>query len=139
MEFDESAVRRFSIRSGEQTHVFERQEEDRWTYRAEPDLPLDPKEVDNLLLRIKDLKTERYVRHTNGDQSEYGLSSPLHEVTLNLDDGGSRVLRVSGGVCTLDPDKGHYADVEGRDGVFLLTPGTIKRFEVSLVELEADR
>jgi len=40
MDFDDTLVRQFSIRKADQTHVFER-EDDRWTYQAEPDLPLE--------------------------------------------------------------------------------------------------
>jgi hypothetical protein len=135
LSFDQSQVKEFSIRKGEQTHTFVKKES-KWTYHAEPDLPLDPKKVDNLLLQLKDLKTERYVRNAADDLAAFGLSASLLEVTVTLEDGAKRTLRVSAQGNDKEADKGKYAVVnDGRD-VFLLTEDTLKRIEVSLPELE---
>ena len=137
LAFDDPAVRRLSIRKNEETHVFQR-EDDHWTYQAEPDLPLDPNKVDNLLLQVKDLKTERYVDSTGADLdlAEYGLSAPVHEVAITLEDGTEHTLLVSDKVCERHPGEGFYATVKGRGDVFLLTPDMVRRFSVSLEELE---
>jgi len=136
LTFDESAVRQFSIRLGEQVHVFDKVG-DRWAYQAEPDLPLDSKKVENLLLQLKDLKTERYVAHAAADLSVYGLTNALHEVTVTLEDATTHTLRVADQICNRDPRKGAYASVDGRSGVFLLTKDAVARFSVSLDDLEA--
>jgi hypothetical protein len=135
MDFDEARVRRVSIRKGDDTHVFDKQD-DHWAYLAEPDLPLDRAKVDNLLLQIKDLRTDRYVRHTTDDLGAYGLSAPMHEVTVTLDDGTAHALLVSDETGSHGSDRGFYATVRGENGVFLLTGSSVRRFEVSLDELE---
>lgn len=135
MNFDEARVRRISIQKGDDTNVFDKQD-DHWVYLAEPDLPLDKAKVDNLLLQIRDLRTDRYVRHTTDDLGAYGLSAPMHEVTVTLDDGSAQALLVSDKTGSHGSDRGFYATVRGKRGVFLLTGSSVKRFEVSLDELE---
>ncbi|MBI4716344.1 MAG: DUF4340 domain-containing protein [Planctomycetes bacterium] len=136
--FDEKQVREFSVRSGEQRHVFRRSGA-RWVYDAEPDLPLDAKKVENLLLQLKDLKTERYVAYGPSEAGGFGLAAPQHEATITLDDGTSLSLRVSAMTCTKDPAKGVFAAVAGRNEVFLLSPEAAARFNVSLDEIEAKK
>jgi hypothetical protein len=136
LAFDESVVRGFAIRKGDDVHAFERGG-DGWTYQAEPDLPLDTTKVENLLLQLKDLKTERYVAYGDADLDAFGLAQPYHEVTVTLDDGSAKVLWVSDQLCPEDPDKGFYASVQGERGVFLLAPATVRRFAVSLDALES--
>jgi len=135
LAFDDAKVRQLSIRKGDQTNVFVKGE-GRWTYQAEPDLPLDAKKVDNLLLQVKDLKTERYVRNAADDLATFGLSSPSHEVVVTLDDGTRRVLHVSSQTNDNETDKGHYSCVDDKRDVFLLAADMLKRVEVSLPELE---
>lgn len=135
LTFDDTKVKQLSIRKGDQTHVFVKGE-GRWTYQAEPDLPLDAKKVDNLLLQVKDLKTERYVRNAADDLATFGLSTPSHEVAVTLDDGTRRVLRVSSQINDKETDKGHYARIDDKRDVFLLAADMLKRVEVSLPELE---
>ena len=133
--FDDAKVRQLSIRKGDQTHIFVKGE-GRWTYQTEPDLPLDAKKVDNLLLQVKDLKTERYVRNAADDLATFGLSTPSHEVIVTLDDGARRVLHVSSQTNDKEADKGHYAIVDDKRDVFLLATDMLKRVEVSLPDLE---
>lgn len=135
LSFDDTKVKQLSIRKGDQTHVFVKGE-GRWTYQAEPDLPLDAKKVDNLLLQVKDLKTERYVRNAADDLASFGLSNPSHEVIVTLDDGTRRILHVSGQTNDKETDKGHYATVDDKRDVFLLAADMLKRVEVSLPDLE---
>jgi hypothetical protein len=135
LTFDESSVRQFAIRKGDDAHAFERAD-DRWTYQSEPDLPLDTKKVDNLLLQLKDLRTERYAAYGSDDLGPFGLGEPYHEVTVTLDDGSAKVLLVSDQACPADPQKGLYATVQGQGDVFLLSPATVERFAVSLDTLE---
>ncbi len=135
LDFPDGQVSSFSIRKGDRTDVFERRD-DRWVYPAEPDLPLDEAKVDNLLLQLHDLRTDRFVHHSVADLAAYGLSEPSHEVTVTVKDGAQHVLRVSslrGGSGT---EEGHYAAVDGRSGVFVLTDGSLQRFDVVLEELE---
>jgi len=140
MDFEDDKVRRLSIRTGDRAHVFERQE-DRWVYQTEPDLPLDSKKIDNLLLQVRDLRTDRYVSHIMDDPAMYGLTDPFHEVVIWLEDDTSRVLWVSSeqGDDGTRTNRGFYATVKGVDGVFLLTADSVKRFEISLDELEEPR
>lgn len=135
LTFDDTKVRQLSIRKGDQTHVFVKAD-GRWTYQAEPDLPLDAKKVDNLLLQVKDLKTERYVRNAADDLAALGLSTPTYEVIVTLDDGTRRVLHVSSLTNDKESDKGHYATVDDKRDVFLLAADMLQRVEVSLPDLE---
>jgi hypothetical protein len=136
MDFESDKVLQFSIRTQGAVHVFERQD-DRWVYQAEPDLPLDSNKVENLLLQIRDLRTDRYVRHVVDDPAAYGLAEPASEVAVSLDDGASRMLLVSGQEGDDGVNRGFYASVEGAgSGVFLLTADSTRRFEVVLDELE---
>ena len=136
MTFDESAVRRFTIRKGDEIHTFERADGG-WIYQAEPDLPLDAKKVDNLLLQLKDLKTERYTAYEDGRLDSYGLAQPFHQVTVTMEDASSRILVVSDQTCPGDSKRRQYATVQDQPGVFLLSKATIERFMVSLDALEA--
>ena len=135
IDFDESAVRLFMIRHGDQTHVFE-MADGVWRYQAEPDWPVDQKKVTGLLLQIRDLRTDRYVAYNLKDQGAFGLASPAHEASVVLDDGVEHVLLISDHTCRGDPKNRHYATMkDGRD-VFLLTGRSIDRLTVSLDELE---
>ena len=136
LTFDESTVRRFAIRKGDETHTFERAD-DRWMYQAEPDLPLEAKKVDNLLLQLKDLKTERYAAYEDGRLDSYGLAQPFHEITVTMEDASSRILVVSDQTCPRDSKRRQYAIVQDQPGVFLLSKATVERFAVALDTLEA--
>jgi len=57
-------------------------------------------------------------------------------VIVTLDDGTRRVLHVSSQINDKETDKGHYAAVDDKRDVFLLTADMLKRVEVSLPELE---
>jgi hypothetical protein len=138
LDFDGSKVSELSIRHDAETHVF-RKREDRWTYDAEPDLPLDTSKVENLVLQVRDLRTPRYVAHVAAELAGYGLSDPAHEVSIMLEDGTSHVLRVSDQVGDAGSERGHFATVQDVMGVFLLAPDSVLRFKVSLDELEKDR
>ncbi|MBU0719678.1 MAG: DUF4340 domain-containing protein, partial [Planctomycetes bacterium] len=136
LTFDDSAVLQFSIRRGDVTHAFARAGEG-WTYGAEPDLPLDPRKVTNLLLQLRDLRTEQFVDHATTELGPWDLTAPEHEVTVALQDGTYVALLVSKQVCPEDSQGRYYAAVRGQPGVFLMSTDTIARFAVSLDELEA--
>ena len=133
--FDRSDVQRFSIRNGDSTHVFVRREE-RWVYQAEPDLPIDPKKIDDLLGHIHNLKTERFVRYGVDVPDELGLSPALIAVQVTLADGSEHFLKVSGKRCTSGAQPGFYAMIQGQDGVFLLDRQATAKLNVSLDDLE---
>jgi len=137
-DFDDAKVRQFSIRNGVTSHGFEKRG-DRWTYEAEPDLPLDTKKVQNLLLQLKDLRTHRYTNYTPFELATFGLDTPSTEATATLEDGTRHSLLVSSKICSFDPDKGHYGAIAGRGEVFLLTPDMVRRLDVKLPDLEAPR
>lgn len=134
-DFDDTKVTRFSIRQGAAAHTFEKRGE-KWVYEAEPDLPLDAAKVKNLLIQIRDLRTERYVVHNGADFSALGLSTPADEVTVTMGDGATHALLTSATPATGGPSTGVYAAVAGRTGAFVLTNDSLKRFAVSLDQLE---
>lgn len=133
LRFEAPAVTRFSILLGDQAHHFERAAS-RWVYTPERDIPLDPKKVENLLLQLHDLKTERYVGLKSDDHPDF--AHPSVQVLLELTDGSRQGLIISSSQCTGDAVFGHYAKRLEGDEVFLIAPDALKRFEVSLPELE---
>ncbi len=136
LTFNDADVERFSIRVGEQTHVF-RKREDRWAYDAEPDLPLDTAKVENLLAQLGDLRTQCYVAYKVEDLSSYGLINAEREAKVILRDGTEHILWVSDRQGRRGSARGYFAAVKQRDGVFLLTQEAVQRFTVSLDELES--
>jgi len=136
--FDESSVKSFTIGDVEKDQKFSRVDGG-WAYEAEPDLPLDSAKVENLLLQLKDLRIDHFVDYASSDVDSYGLVDPFRRVTVESDDGTQLNLVVSRTTCPADPSKGHYAALSDKEGVFLLTPEEIARFQVSLGDLEANK
>jgi len=134
-DFSEDEVTQFSVSSGETVHEFIRVGE-KWTYRWEPDLPLDAAKVKILLLKIRDLRTERFVAHSITNWDTYGLNKPSRLVHVSLGDSKSVTLAIADKICPGDPDKGYYAKIDGSDEVFLIKPSEAARLTVSLDELE---
>jgi len=135
LDFDPAKVNRLTLRDGEQTLAFVHKGAT-WQYEPAPDLPIDGKKLDALLGKAKDLKTERFVACPADDLARFGLASPQKEIVITTDDGGVRRLQISAQTSEGLPDKGHYATVEGRGEVFLLTPELVKTVTASLGELE---
>lgn len=135
LTFDEPKVREFSVRIGKATHAFVRQD-GKWRYKSEPDLPLDSKKVTNLLLQLKDLKTDRFASHGDAAPGVFGLDAPEREVQVVTEDGSSHVLRISARASERDPGRGTFASSTQAQGVFLLAPDQVSRVAVDLKTLE---
>ncbi|MFQ5491970.1 MAG: DUF4340 domain-containing protein [Phycisphaerae bacterium] len=134
--FEESQVETVTVSESDGlVHRFVK-EDAGWQYEAEPDLPIDPKRVQDLLLRLKDIKTERYVSYAGADAAAYGLDQAWKRVAVKVEGGAEQALLVSAGVCEQDPDKRHYAMLEGSEKVFLISSDTIGRFDIDLAEFE---
>lgn len=139
LAFEQTDVTRLTVRNGDVTHTFVRQEGG-WIYEAEPDLPLDSAKVDNLLLQIRDLRAQRYVAHqadVSAPEERFGLDTPAHEVQIGLKGGETLHLKVSGRNATGVGVVGPYAGVVGKPGVFILPADTPGRLTVTLGSLEA--
>lgn len=137
LQFDASDVREVSVTTPDGEDRFIR-DGDQWKYVSEPDLPIDTKRVDNLLVQIADLKAERYVAYGADELAlaGYGLSDPSHTLTVRTDEGKS-TLRVSSQTCDAVPGGLHYAVLDGTSDVFLVSPNTIHRFTISIGDFEA--
>lgn len=134
--FDADKVVRFSVQSGSSTDTFVREGDD-WLYDAERDLPLDAKKVEDLLLRLADLKAERFVDYHVEDPARYGLTAPTDELTVILEDGSTHMLSVSGTECCPGaPRTGRYATVKGSGRVFVMPRDSTSRYQVDLDGLE---
>lgn len=133
--FEDNQVQEFSVRSQDQKHIFDKQS-DEWVYQLEPDLPLDSKKVLELLLRIRDLKTDRFVIYGLDNPDDLGLSNPRHEITVTLDDGTAQTLLIADKLTNIGSNSGYFAMLEDHDEVFLVSADTLQRFAVSLPELE---
>ena len=136
-DFQESQVVSVIGPDAEGSPVELRKIEDQWQYTAEPDLPIDPKKVTDLLLRIKDLKTERFIAYGAADLAAYGLDQPWRSLVLEIDDQTEVGLVVSQGRCEKDADKRHYAAARGGADIFLLPDDAVDRFVIDLAEFEA--
>jgi len=135
LRFDAPKVKAFTIRQDEQAHTFERANT-KWIYASEPDLPLDPKKVENLLLQVNDLKTGRVISFGREDAADLGLASPLLLVAVDLEDGSKKELRISEKSCADNSTVGHFAQTDYSPEVILITPEMIDRIKVSIPELE---
>ncbi len=135
LDFDESKVVAFSIRNGDQTHQFDKLD-DRWVYGSEPDLPLDAKKVEALLLQVRDLRTNRIVRYQVADLSKFDLSAPQHEVAVTLDGGAKLILHISIKRADKGAEQGYFATTPADSTVFIMTYDVVKRIAVSLNQLE---
>lgn len=135
LSFDESKVQRFSIRSGEDSYAFVRKDGS-WSLDSVPDLPLDQKKVDNLLLQIGDLQAYRFASQVDVDLDSFGLAEPLLEVSVDLEDGTVFSLKVSDKRAEVDPQKGRYAKAGDVPGVFLLPADVTTRIHVNLDDLQ---
>ena len=135
-DFEESQVVGVAVTNSDgTTHEFAKVD-GQWKYSPEPDLPIDPKRVTDLLLRLKDLETERFISFAVTDPGEYGLDRPRASVTVETD-AGELCLAISEKICDADPGKRRYATLGGTGEVFLVSQDTIERFEVDLEEFEA--
>jgi hypothetical protein len=135
LDFDESKVVAFSIRNGDRTHQFDKVD-DRWVYQSEPDLPLDSKKVEALLLQLRDLRTSRIVRYQVADLSKFDLSAPQHEVAATLDGGAKLVLHISTKRADQGTEQGYFATTPADSTVFIMAYDVVKRIAVSLDQLE---
>lgn len=133
--FDDAQVDALSIRIADESLSLKRRGES-WIYPVEPDLPLDSKKVDDLLLRVRDLQTERYIAYGVTDNSAFGLHEPRCEVTVTLHDGTRQVLRISAQNCERSDRPGFLATVVGTGTIVVVAPDTMNRLRVSLDELE---
>ncbi len=135
--FDAANVTSFGVRHGDTEYAFTRKD-DGWVYGGEPDLPLDAKKVEDLLLRIRDLKTERFVRYDAAANEEVtGLNDPERTITVDMKDGTHQVLLVSGQGAGAGAPPGRLARVSGQPGVFILSNEMLSRAVVSLDALAA--
>ncbi len=135
LRFDAPQVKRFTISTDEQTHSFERLGP-KWVYSAEHDLPLDTKKVENLLLQLNDLKTERVVSFGESDLDGLDFATARDNITIELEDGTKKQLLISKKRCVEGNISARYARANYSPEVFLLTEEMAARFKVNIAELE---
>ncbi len=131
---EESTVTRFSVTEGGITQEFIKTGDD-WKYAAEPDLPIDPMKIRNLLLQIQDIKSKQMVEINAADLNAYGLDAPGTTLRIVTEEGTSELL-VSASPCDKARDGSHYAMLEGSRNVFLITPDAMSRFAIRLSDYE---
>jgi hypothetical protein len=124
-----------SVKSGESTHRFEKEDEE-WTYAPEPDLPIDGAKVDELIKRIQELKIDHFVAYGVDNPAEYGLAEPERTIHIETDDGRSATLLISASPCAGGPRRSHCAILEGGSNVFSLK-GDLSGFDVRIADFEA--
>lgn len=131
--FKQEDVTGFSVMTPEITHGFDRKD-NKWVYRGEPDLPLDTKSVEDLLLRLRDLKTAGYVDYAHATPDTFGLDNPAMTVTVELAHQPSMTLVIAQ---ASELPQRPLGMVLGRPGVVALEKNVEQRCRVDLGSLEA--
>ncbi len=135
MNFEQSQAVSVAVTAGDNVHRFDKKDQG-WIYAPAPDLPINPKKVTNLLLQIQDLRLKRYVAYGATDLAPYGLDKPHQAVKVVVEGGKTIVLLVSDRPCPADSDNSLYAVIQGTRNIFLMTPDSVSRFDISLDEFE---
>ncbi len=134
MGFQQSQATSVAVEDLEGTIRFD-QKGDGWVFAAEPDLPIDSKKVTNLLIQLQDLRLKRYIGYGVDSLAEFGLDAPAKSVTVAAD-GETIKLLVSAKACPQDADGSVYAVIAGTSDVFIMTPDSVSRFDISLDDFE---
>ncbi len=130
--FEPDSISSFSVESPQGAFSFDRRE-GRWVYAAEPDLPLDNKKVEGLLLRIRDLRVARIVDYAADRLAAYGLDRPAFSLSLTDTDNTTWQLAVA----KSDNYEGKvFAHRGDAPIVVLLEDNAPDRFSVALDSLE---
>jgi hypothetical protein len=124
------------VKEGAVTHTFARGN-DKWTYEAEPDLPLDHSKVENLLGQFQNLSTDAFVVHATADQGLYGLPEPEREIRIEVAGGKELVLSISGMSSQVPAVSGRFAASSATPGVFVLSESVLQALRVDLDALGA--
>jgi hypothetical protein len=136
LKFNPEEVTTFSVKEGAVTHTFARGN-DKWTYEAEPDLPLDHSKVENLLGQFQNLSTDAFVVHATADQGLYGLPEPEREIRIEVAGGKELVLSISGMSSQVPAVSGRFAASSATPGVFVLSESVLQALRVDLDALGA--
>ena len=88
------------------------------------------------MLRIRDLKSDRYVIYGLENPGELGFTHARHEITVTLNDGTAQTLLITEPLRNIGSERGYYAMLEDRGDVFLVSEDTVQRFAVVLPDLE---
>jgi hypothetical protein len=135
LRFEQSQASSLSVATGGVTHKFVKRN-DVWVYESEPDLPIDPKKVDNLLVQAHDLKLSRYTDYGVADLARYGFDSPSKVVKVSVEENRTLTLLISAKSDPNDAGKGVYAMLDGTREVFLLAPDAVSRFDIRIADFE---
>ncbi|MCB9850486.1 MAG: DUF4340 domain-containing protein [Phycisphaerales bacterium] len=130
--FDAEQVSKVSFRDGDDTQGFE-QDNGKWLYVPEADIPVDATAVKNYVLRVHDLKVQRVIEYNASDLAAYELDAPQYELTVDVDGQTLPALLISS---KTDPSGAHYAKSAGAPHVFLLPKDVLDRVRISLNEFE---
>ncbi len=135
LDFEPGEVQELSIKNGDQTLPLARSGP-KWTFKAEPDLPIDSARVEKLLTDLRDLKTERYATNASADLSAFGLEAPQYQLTLVFSDEKTRTVSISERKAAPSAATSFFALSNDHPGVFLLDEQVIPKLFVSLGDLE---
>ncbi len=130
--FDPETVSSFSVEGPDGSFTFNRSDE-RWTYAAEPDLRLDDNKVENLLLRLRDLRITRVANYNTDSLATFGLDQPAYTLSITHTDKTTSQLTV--GAPTKFEGK-LFASRRGTAIVLMLEENAADRFAVTIEALE---
>ncbi len=117
ISLDAGQVVGITVRGGEQETRLSREPEGAWQIDAPTPGPADASRVSQFLARLTNLTPTRTLDEP-GPLQDYGLTEPELQVTLSLSDGSTHVLLIG----AANPfDTAHYAQVQGREGVHLVS------------------
>ncbi len=114
--FDDQKVKTFTVRSGDKTVAFQKDDQGNWTV-ADSGKPANRVTLSGLLIRLSDLKGTKRVGEVTDDLKAFGLDSPKLDATVELDDGTKHVLQLGSKTPT---SSGTYAKQPDSSDVFIV-------------------
>jgi hypothetical protein len=103
-----------------------------WSYLTDPDVPIDPKKVDELVDKLVGLQAERFISYAAADLAAYQLDAPDLVLTVTRGDGDPiQILIADEGT-----DDARYATVAGSNRVLLLKAADVEPFDKTVADFE---
>ncbi len=129
----DQAIRQVKITAGEDTLTLDKHGE-RWSYTADPDVPIDGQKVAEFLETLEELTAEKFASHTKGRPKRFGLDKPWVTVELTGEEGSRiRILVSAKGT---HETKNRYATASGIQGVFVLPANLVGKLALRLKDFK---
>ena len=129
LTLDSETIENVKILTKGRTLELQRTKDD-WTYTTDRFVKIDPEKVTSYLDALKDLQAERFVAHTDGQATGFGLDKPWITVELKPRKGKAVRLKVSATGPQDSPSR--HASATGTVGVFVLPAEIVGKLQKAL-------